>query len=68
MEKASSPEKKISFEEFAETSPVTITTVDGEGNITYVNSRAKEVLGLEKSDITDLLFESQFKYLGSWLK
>ena len=35
-----------------ETSPVGITTVDEKGNITYANSRAEEILGLSKDEIT----------------
>ncbi len=35
-----------------ETSPVGITTVDAEGNITYANYRAEEILGLQKDTIT----------------
>lgn len=35
-----------------ETSPVGITTVDEKGNITYANSRAEEIFGLSKDEIT----------------
>jgi len=73
-----SPKSEISFEKLAETNPAAITEVDKDSQIVYTNARAEEVLELEKSEITDrtyddpdwritdLLFESQFKYLGSW--
>ncbi len=35
-----------------ETSPVGIATVDVEGNITYANYRAEQILGIEKNKIT----------------
>jgi PAS domain S-box-containing protein len=35
-----------------ETSPVGITTVDENGSITYANSRAEQIFGLTKSEIT----------------
>lgn len=35
-----------------DTSPVGIATVDAEGNITYANKRAEQILGIEKSQIT----------------
>ena len=35
-----------------ETSPVGISTVDAEGNITYANYRAEQILGIEKESIT----------------
>ena len=38
-------------------SPVSITIVDANGEITYANKRAEEVLGLKKEDITDLSYD-----------
>ncbi len=35
-----------------ETSPVGIATVDMDGGITYANSRAEQILGIKKDDIT----------------
>ena len=43
---------QVSFEKLAETSPAAITEVDEQGNIVYANSRAEEVLGFKKSEIT----------------
>ncbi|MEF8798843.1 MAG: PAS domain S-box protein [Candidatus Bipolaricaulota bacterium] len=58
MSKANNPNQiSISFEKLAETSPVTITGLDKDGNIVYANSRAEEVLGLEKSEITDRTYD-----------
>lgn len=41
-----------------ETSPVGIATVDAEGNITYANTRAEEILGLRKDSITSRRYNS----------
>jgi len=41
-----------------ETSPVGIATVDVEGNITYANCRAEQILGIEKSKITARKYDS----------
>ncbi len=48
----------ISLGKLAETSPSAITKVDKHGNIVYANSRAEEVLGLEKSEITDRTYDN----------
>lgn len=45
-------EKTSFLSTLMETSPVGITTVDAEGNITYANSRAEEILGIKKISIT----------------
>ncbi|MFO7991462.1 MAG: PAS domain S-box protein, partial [Thermoplasmata archaeon] len=39
------------IEQITETSPVCITKVDKDGNITYANDKAEDVLGLSKSEI-----------------
>ncbi|MFW5898461.1 MAG: PAS domain S-box protein, partial [Candidatus Saliniplasma sp.] len=44
-------EERNFIEQIAETSPVCITKVDRDGNITYANERAEDVLGLSKSEI-----------------
>ena len=41
-----------------ETSPVGITTVDKNGNITYANKRAEEILGLIKNEITSRSYDA----------
>jgi len=41
-----------------ETSPVGITMVNTEGQITYANKRAEEILGLSKDDITQLSYNA----------
>jgi len=51
------PENQASFEKLAETSPAAITEVDKHGHIVYANSRAEEVLGLEKSEITNRTYD-----------
>ncbi len=43
---------QVSFVKLAETSPTAITKVDNEGKIVYANSKAEEVLGIQKSNIT----------------
>ena len=48
-------EKRL-LEKVTDTSPVSITVVDKDGNITFANERAEEVLGLEKSKITGLAY------------
>jgi PAS domain S-box-containing protein len=48
-----SDRSEVSLEKIAETSPITITRVDRNGRIVYANSRAEEILGLKKSEITD---------------
>ncbi|MFW6048917.1 MAG: PAS domain S-box protein, partial [Candidatus Bipolaricaulota bacterium] len=48
---------EVSFKTLAETSPVSIVTLDGEGKITYANRRAEEVLGLDKGEITDRTYD-----------
>jgi PAS domain S-box-containing protein len=45
-------EKTSFLSTLMETSPVGITTVDAEGNITYANSRAEQILGIQKDNIT----------------
>jgi len=47
----------VSLDKLAETSPVAITKVDREGKIVYANGKAEEVLGLEKSKITNRTYE-----------
>ncbi len=44
-------EERNFIEQIAETSPVCITKVDKDGDITYANNRAEDVLGLSKSGI-----------------
>ena len=51
------PESQISFEKLAEISPAAIIKADRGGEIVYANSRAEEVLGLEKSEITDRTYD-----------
>jgi len=41
-----------------ETSPVGVTTVDKNGNITYANKRAEEILGLVKDEITSRTYDA----------
>lgn len=50
-------EREVSFEKLAETSPITITKVDRDGNIIYANGGAGVVLGREKSEITDRIYD-----------
>ena len=45
------------FDKLAETSPVAITVVDEKGRIIYANNKAEDVLGLEKSEITDRTYD-----------
>ena len=52
-----SSKSQIAFKKLAKTSPVAITEVGKHGNIVYANSRAEEVLGLEKSEITDRTYD-----------
>jgi len=46
-------QQKDFIEQIAETSPITITKVNREGKIVYANTKAEEVLGLEKNQIKD---------------
>ncbi|MBS3765938.1 PAS domain S-box protein, partial [Candidatus Bipolaricaulota bacterium] len=57
MEEERSPKSEISFEKLAETSPAAIIEVDKDGQIVYANDRAEEVLGLEKSEITNRTYD-----------
>jgi len=52
-------ERKTGPQELTETSPVAITKVDLDGNIVYANSRAEEILGLEKGEITDRDYDDE---------
>ncbi|MFW6289116.1 MAG: PAS domain S-box protein, partial [Spirochaetota bacterium] len=45
------------FAMIAETSPVGITTVDEDGNITYANSAAERTLGLARYEITSRTYD-----------
>lgn len=45
--------QKDFLEQIAETSPITIIKVDKDGQIVYANTKAEEVLGLEKDLITN---------------
>ncbi|TVR51036.1 MAG: PAS domain S-box protein [Spirochaetaceae bacterium] len=45
------------FAMIADTSPVGITTVDEKGNITYANSAAELILGLERDKITTRTYD-----------
>jgi len=61
-------ERKLSEEAFKsqntllstimKTSPVGITRLDVEGNITYANHRAEQILGIEKNKITERKYDS----------
>lgn len=51
-------EEKDFLEQIAETSPVGITTVDKDGNITYANKRAEEILGLVRDEITTRTYDA----------
>ncbi|MCF7891147.1 PAS domain S-box protein [Candidatus Bipolaricaulota bacterium] len=55
-QECSEPED-VSFAKLAETSPAAITRVDKDGHIVYANEKAKEVLGLEESEITDRTYD-----------
>ena len=47
----------VSLDKLAETSPVAITKVDRKGKIVYANSKAEEVLGLQKSKIINRTYD-----------
>jgi len=48
---------EVSFHQLAETSPIATIKADKNGEIAYANSKAEEVLGLEKSEITDRTYD-----------
>ncbi len=48
---------EISLDKLAETSPAAIVKVDKEGDFVYANSKAEEVLGLEKPEIRNRTYD-----------
>jgi len=51
-------EKTSFLSTIMETSPVGIVTVDKDGNITFANNRAEQILGLEKEEITSRTYDA----------
>ncbi len=46
------------LEKVMETSPIAITVINRQGEITFANSRAEQILGLSRSDITHLTYNA----------